>query len=209
MSWLYQYTLFHKPSYKTLLSEQNWSFCATVNVCGFTHSNILAVFTDYFDTPVSWDKRFKDSCRHGCEHTPLLSHVSAGRTPNDHFSIFFKMESLFPNLFISWYIVDLQGTERTRNQFTNLLWYSYRISSSLSFPIRNPLYQLQWKKKKKIVDSFTMKGLFVACVYIFKPHWNLHLTSNKWKWTVTKYSLIYCTQICSDKTTRNMSHRAL
>jgi len=38
---------------------------------------------------------FKDSCRHGYEHTPLLSHVSAGRTPNDHSNIFFKWNLFF------------------------------------------------------------------------------------------------------------------
>jgi hypothetical protein len=161
--------LFTNPVTK-LLSEQRLEFCVTVNVCGFTHSNILAVFTDYFDTPFSRDKCFKDFCRHGYEHTPLLSHVSAGRTPNDHSSIFFKVESLFPDLFRSWYIVDLQGTERTRNQLTNLLWYILvEFLLHLVFHSRNPLCQLLWIFTTKIVGSFRMKSLFVACTYIFRP----------------------------------------
>jgi hypothetical protein len=156
------------PVTKLYCQNKDWSFCATVNVCGCTHSSILAVFTDYFDTPISWDKRFKDSCRHGYEHIPLLSHVSAGRTPNDHSSIFFKVESLFIDLFISCYIVDLQGTERTRNWLTNLLWYIL-IGFLLHLVFHSRKYQLLWLFMIKIVGSIAMKSPFVACTYIFNP----------------------------------------
>jgi hypothetical protein len=71
-------------------------------------SSILAVFTDYFDTLISWNKCFKDSCGHGSEHTPILPNVSFEGICNDHPNIFFKMEPLFQNLFISQYIVDLE-----------------------------------------------------------------------------------------------------
>jgi hypothetical protein len=130
MSWLYHYTHFHKPSYKTLLSEQRLEICATVNVCGFTHSNILAVFTDYFDTPVSWDKHLRTpvdmvmNTLHYCLMFLLEEHLisSLGRI---------SFSKLVQKLIYGWFATNWKNKKPT---YKFAVIYSYRISSSLSFP---------------------------------------------------------------------------
>ena len=84
-------------------------------------------------------------------------------------------------MFTSWYIVDVQGTERTRNQLTNLLWHILmRFLLHLVFNSKKPpLSNCTAYSWKKIVGYITLKSLFFAgtYLYVFSNHkQSLHLS---------------------------------
>jgi hypothetical protein len=68
--------------------------------------NPVAIYTDYFDTQVSWNKCLKDFCACASEHTHVSS-VSPERTCNCC-RFFLKKKPVVQNFFISSCIFDLE-----------------------------------------------------------------------------------------------------
>ena len=81
----------------------------------------MAMCTDDFDTPVSWDNCFKDIFGHASKRAPILSNVSSERTRRVLFRFLSITEPVDRNFATSRCIVDFEGTETPGNRVLNLL----------------------------------------------------------------------------------------
>jgi hypothetical protein len=96
--------------------------CNTV-ICyyGFKWSSFVAMCTDDFETPVSWDNCFKDIFGHASKRAPMSSSVSSERTRRVLFRFLSITEPVVRNFATRRCIVDFEGTETPGNRARNLL----------------------------------------------------------------------------------------
>lgn len=105
----------------TVLSQQILKFLHNQK-CVCFQRDFMAAYTNYTDTPISWDR----SCKHfrwlASERTIISSSGSSEIKRIEPLSFFFTKEPVVPNVFIN---LHLEGTEPWGNRLLNLLQFLY------------------------------------------------------------------------------------
>jgi hypothetical protein len=91
-------------------------FLISVNVYGCKQNSFVAVCTGDFEKPVSCDNSLRDFGGDASNSILVLYNVSAERTCPYSLCCFNK-EPIFWNLFLSWYVVAVKGTENSKANF--------------------------------------------------------------------------------------------